>query len=173
MLRTLSLTFVYALLASLTLACSAIAPNPPALLSSSPHRRAEVSIPWASRLPFNLLQPIRRASSAQTVNKQVTLTRVAGPGECSGPESFSTFTASATKIKAGDPVTLSWGAIANADQIRLWSGPTPLGDEAVSAPGSETFHPTVTTKYSLQAWCSVTGPNSGIWSGEIAVTVKP
>jgi hypothetical protein len=69
-------------------------------------------------------------------------------GGCSGTPNIASFTASPSSIISGMSVTLSWGAVTNADSAEIDQG---IG--GVETPGSRTVSPTVNTTYTLTARC--------------------
>lgn len=83
---------------------------------------------------------------------------------CSGQPNDFDFVASSTNITAGQSVTLSWGAVNNASEVRLNGGE--FNNEGVAAPGNRVVSPASTTQYKLKALCN----NSG-QTREKAVTV--
>jgi hypothetical protein len=91
----------------------------------------------------------------------------APPGSCTGTPEISSFSVNKDTVAAGKSVTLSWGAVTNADEVKLISG----GDsDTVSAPGQAKRSPTETTTYRLQASCSAAGTSA---SETLTVTVTP
>lgn len=91
----------------------------------------------------------------------------APPGSCTGTPDISSFTVSKDTITTGKSVTLNWGAVTNADDIKLFSG---SDVDSVNAPGQAKRSPTVTTTYRLQVLCNATGTSA---SEEVTVTVNP
>lgn len=89
------------------------------------------------------------------------------PGMCTGVPDIASFTVNKDSIAAGKSVTLSWGAVTNADDIKLFSGSEVV---SVNAPGSAKRSPTVTTTYRLQALCNAAGTSA---EEEVTVTVTP
>ena len=109
-------------------------------------------------------------TTGQSAIKQLTITVSGGGGAaCSGQPSISSFTASATTIKAGQSVTFNWGAVTNADQV-IFDNPAPTGGGSVTAPGTITLSPTTSTTYNLIATCTLNGSFS---AKSITVTVTP
>lgn len=74
---------------------------------------------------------------------------------CSGQPNDFTFVASQTTITAGQSVTLSWGSVNNASEVRLDGGE--FSNEGVAAPGNRTVSPNATTEYTLKALCNNSG----------------
>ncbi len=74
------------------------------------------------------------------------------PVGCSGQPNDFTFTASDNDITSGQSVTLSWGAVNNASEVRLDGGE--FNNEGVAAPGNVVVSPNTTTNYKLTAKCS-------------------
>lgn len=83
---------------------------------------------------------------------------------CSGQPNDFSFVVSNTPINAGQSVTLSWGSVNNASEVRLNGGE--FANEGVAAPGNRVVSPNATTEYKLTAKCN----NSG-QTREKAVTV--
>lgn len=81
------------------------------------------------------------------VAAEIPLLPAAPPAPCVDP-SVPSFTASVTSITAGESVTLSWGEVANATEVRLDDS---NGFKTVPTPGEETLTPTQTTTYQLKA----------------------
>ena len=85
------------------------------------------------------------------------------PPVCSGTPIIQSFTASAMTITAGNPTTLSWGAVTNAEYVEIDNG---IG--GVGAPGSQDVSPNATTTYTLIARCGAT-----IATRQVTITVNP
>ncbi len=91
-----------------------------------------------------------RAPNGYTFGQQMDAVIVVPQSGCNGTPQITSFYASPPNIRAGQSTTLIWGAVNNADQIRLQ---TPAGSSSVSAPGQSTLSPIVTTTYILTALC--------------------
>jgi len=87
------------------------------------------------------------------------------PAGCTGTPNIASFTASAPSVVSGNPVTLNWGAVTNADSAEIDQG---IG--GVETPGSRTVNPTVYTTYTLTARC---GANIATRQVTIAVLAPP
>lgn len=74
---------------------------------------------------------------------------------CSGQPNDFTFSASDTSITAGQSVTLGWGPVTNASEVRLDGGE--FSNEGVAAPGNRVVSPGATTNYKLTAKCNNSG----------------
>lgn len=74
---------------------------------------------------------------------------------CSGQPNDFTFEASDTDIASGQSVTLDWGPVTNASQVRLDGGE--FDNEGVAAPGNRVVSPGATTNYKLTAKCNNSG----------------
>lgn len=74
---------------------------------------------------------------------------------CSGQPNDFDFSASSLNINAGQSVTLSWGAVTNASEVRLHGGE--FNNEGVAAPGNRVVSPGATTQYKLTAKCNNSG----------------
>ncbi len=74
---------------------------------------------------------------------------------CSGQPNDFDFVASSNTITAGQSVTLSWGAVTNASEVRLDGGE--FANEGVAAPGNRVVSPGTTTEYKLKAKCNNSG----------------
>ena len=94
----------------------------------------------------------------------VTPVNPTSPG-CAAPPSIDYFGASTLSIYPGDPVTLAWGPVFNADQLTLDQG---IG--AVISPSSVVINPLVTTIYTLTASCDGTTVSRSVL---ITVTALP
>ncbi len=81
---------------------------------------------------------------------QVTVIVSGGSGGCSGTPVFNGFSANPQTINAGQQTTLNWGLVQNANAVYLQF---PNRSEGVGSPGSRVVQPTVTTTYSLVAYC--------------------
>lgn len=86
---------------------------------------------------------------------------------CSGQPNDFTFVASQSTITAGQSVTLSWGAVNNASEVRLDGGE--FSNEGVAAPGNRTISPNATTQYNLKAICNNSGQSR---TKSVTVTVN-
>jgi hypothetical protein len=84
-------------------------------------------------------------------------------GGCSGTPNIASFTASPSSIVSGMSVTLSWGAVTNADSAEIDQG---IG--GVETPGSRTVSPTVNTTYTLTARCG-----ANVATRQVTVLVLP
>ncbi len=82
---------------------------------------------------------------------------------CAGKPQLSTFTASATKITPSSRITLNWGAVSNAENVRIEPG---IG--SITTPGQLTIVVDQTTIFTLIATC---GGNTT--STQVVVTVVP
>lgn len=80
----------------------------------------------------------------------ITVTVQNSPG-CSGAPQITSFTANPTTINNGQVTTISWGLVANADNVQLSS--STQGASGVPTPGSVQARPNQTTTYYLTAWC--------------------
>jgi hypothetical protein len=74
---------------------------------------------------------------------------------CAGQPNDFTFSADNTNITSGQSVTLSWGAVTNASEVRLNGGE--FNNEGVAAPGNRVVSPGATTEYKLRATCNNSG----------------
>lgn len=106
---------------------------------------------WRLKSPSGLFGP--------TLTINIVTTGGAPPppaGSCSGTPSIASFTASAASVTpatsisvlSGTSVTLSWGAVTNAESAEIDQG---IG--GVETPGSRTFNATATKTYTLTARC--------------------
>ncbi|MEW5718710.1 MAG: NBR1-Ig-like domain-containing protein, partial [Chloroflexota bacterium] len=84
---------------------------------------------------------------------------------CSGTPNIASFTSSAPSVISGNPVTLSWGAVTNAESAEIDHG---IG--GIETPGSRVVNPTVYTTYTLTARC---GANVATKQVTIAVLAAP
>ncbi len=91
-----------------------------------------------------------RAPNGYNFGQQMDAVIVVPQTGCNGTPQITNFFASPPNIRAGQSTTLVWGAVNNADQIRLQ---TPAGSSSVTAPGQTTLAPNVTTTYILTALC--------------------
>jgi hypothetical protein len=99
---------------------------------------------------------------ATTATRQVTIT-VNAPAapKCSGAPNIASFTSSAASTSPGKAVTLSWGAVTNADSVEISPG---IG--GVATPGSRQVSPSQTTTYTLTARCG-----SNVATRQVKITV--
>lgn len=74
---------------------------------------------------------------------------------CSGKPNDFNFGASDTDITSGQSVTLDWGPVTNASEVRLDGGE--FNNEGVAAPGNRVVSPGATTNYKLTAKCNNSG----------------
>lgn len=91
-----------------------------------------------------------RAPNGYTFGPPLDVQIVVPQAGCNGAPQITSFFASPQTIRVGQSTTLVWGAVNNADQIRLQ---TPAGSSGVTAPGQTTVSPQVTTTYILSAFC--------------------
>jgi Ig-like domain-containing protein/Big-like domain-containing protein len=85
------------------------------------------------------------------------------PAGCSGTPNIASFTADKTTIFAGSNVTLSWGAVTNADSVEIDQG---IG--GVATPGSTSVFVNSTKTFTMTAHC---GSNSV--SKQVTVKFSP
>lgn len=86
---------------------------------------------------------------ATTATRQVTITvNAPAVAKCSGTPNIASFTSSAASTSPGKAVTLSWGAVTNADAVEIDPG---IG--GVATPGSRQVTPSQTTTYTMTARC--------------------
>lgn len=96
------------------------------------------------------------------VTRQVTVTvNVPAAPKCSGTPNIASFTSSAASMSPGQSVTLSWGAVTNADSVEIDPG---IG--GVATPGSRQVSPSQTTTYTLTAKCG-----SSVATRQVKITV--
>lgn len=74
---------------------------------------------------------------------------------CAGKPDDFTFTVSDSDITAGQSVTLGWGPVTNASEVRLDGGE--FSNEGVETPGNRVVSPGATTHYELTAKCNNSG----------------
>ena len=99
---------------------------------------------------------------ATTATRQVTITvNVPAAPKCTGTPSIASFTSSAASTSPGKAVTLSWGAVTNADAVEIDPG---IG--GVATPCSRTVSPSQTTTYTLTARCG-----SNVATRQVKITV--
>ncbi len=96
---------------------------------------------WRLRAPDGTL-------FGEEVDVIVDVLSPAPPPVCSGTPEVGSFIASITSISQGQSVTLSWGAVTNAQSVAIDNG---IG--SVGTPGSVVVTPTTTTTYTLSAVC--------------------
>jgi hypothetical protein len=85
------------------------------------------------------------------------------PAGCPGPATIPFFMVWPGTIFQGEPTTLSWGTVENADYVVIDQG---IG--VVATPSQRIVTPTTTTTYTMTAiGCG------GIWTKQVTVTVKP
>lgn len=109
-----------------------------------------------------------RGTPTATVASSATTTRTATPTNtpvaCTGSAPvIASFGASSTTITAGQAVTLTWGAVTNAESATIEPDV-----EGIATPGSTVVTPTVTTTYTLTA----TGCG-GTATRQVTITVSP
>lgn len=128
------------------------APSPSSIPQTAPGQASNISVnmvapqqPGTYRSTWQL-----RAPNGYTFGAQMDAVIVVPQSGCNGSPQISSFYASPQNIVAGQPSTLIWGAVNNADQVRLQ---TPAGSSSVTAPGQTTLSPNVTTTYILTALC--------------------
>ncbi len=92
-----------------------------------------------------------------------TATNTSVPVGCSGNPVIASFTASPNSVTAGATVTLTWGAVTNADTVDINQG---IG--GIGTPGSTTVTPATTTTYTMAAHCGTNTVTSSV-----TVTVTP
>jgi hypothetical protein len=102
----------------------------------------------------------RCGTNAVTRQVAVTVNVPAAP-KCSGTPSIASFTSSAASMSPGQSVTLSWGAVTNADSVEIDPG---IG--GVATPGSRQVSPSQTTTYTLTAKCG-----SSVATRQVKITV--
>jgi len=135
---------------------------------------------WRLRSPTGLFGPTLTVSIVTTGSAPPAPTAMPSPtatppppppAGCSGTPSIASFTASASgvapaatiSVLAGTTVTLSWGAVTNADSAEIDQG---IG--GVETPGSRTVTATSTRTYTLTARCG-----SNIATRQVTVNVSP
>jgi hypothetical protein len=116
---------------------------------------------WRLRSPGGLFGP--------TLSVSINVTGGGGsppsPSGCSGTPVIASFSASVASVTAGNPVTLNWGAVTNAESAEIDHG---IG--GIETPGSRTVNPTVYTTYTLTARC---GANVATRQVAVAVLAPP
>jgi hypothetical protein len=96
------------------------------------------------------------------ITRQVTITvSVPVAPKCSGTPNIASFATSATSTTPGKSVTLSWGAVTNADSVEIDPG---IG--GVATPGSRQVTPSQMTTYTLTARCG-----SSVATRQVKITV--
>lgn len=73
------------------------------------------------------------------------------PVGCNGTPRFSSFIANPLTVFPGQVSTLSWGLVSNANSVFLSS---PSGTQPVGTPGALQVQPSLTTAYTLIAYCN-------------------
>jgi hypothetical protein len=128
------------------------APSPSSIPYTAPDQIVNVSLnmvapqqPGTYRSVWQL-----RAPNGYTFGAQLDAQFIVPQAGCSGNPQITSFFASPQNIRAGQSTTLVWGAVNNADQVKLQ---TPAGSSSVTAPGQTTLSPLVTTSYVLTAFC--------------------
>ena len=128
------------------------AQSPSSIPNTAPNQTTNISVnmvappnPGTYRSTWQL-----RAPNGYTFGSQMHAQIVVPQAGCSGKPQITNFYASPQTIRLGQSTTLVWGAVNNADQIRLQ---TPAGSSGVTAPGQMTLSPQATTTYILTAIC--------------------
>jgi len=128
--------------------------------AQSPSSIPQIAPGQTSNISVNMIAPQQpgsyrsvwqlRAPNGYTFGQQMDAVINVPQSGCNGTPQITSFYASPQNIRAGQAATLIWGAVNNADQIRLQ---TPAGSSSVTAPGQTTLSPNVTTTYILTALC--------------------
>lgn len=128
--------------------------------AQSPSSIPQIAPGQTSNISVNMIAPQQpgsyrsvwqlRAPNGYTFGQQMDAVINVPQAGCNGTPQITSFYASPQNIRAGQAATLIWGAVNNADQIRLQ---TPAGSSSVTAPGQTTLSPNVTTTYILTALC--------------------
>lgn len=92
-----------------------------------------------------------------------TPTNTPASTSCSGNPVIASFTGPSNPITAGTTVTLTWGAVTNADTVEINQG---IG--GIGTPGSTTVTPASTTTFIMTAHCGANAVTS-----QVTVTVNP
>jgi hypothetical protein len=111
-------------------------------------------------IPLNMVAPQQpgtyrslwqlRASNGAIFGPQLPVQIVVPQAGCNGRPQITNFYASPSSVFLGQPTTLLWGPVYNADQIKLQ---TPFGSSPVTAPNQQAVTPQTTTSFILTAFC--------------------
>jgi hypothetical protein len=146
---------------------TATAPAPGALTATAPPKPPVAPTPTTAPPPS--APTATTAPPPPPPSPTFTLPPPPPPASCSGTPNISSFTASASGVSpassitvmSGSTVTLSWGAVTNAESAEIDQG---IG--GVPTPGTHTFTATSTKTYTLTARC---GSNTA--TRQVTVTV--
>lgn len=149
---------------------TATAPAPSAPTATAPSKPPVAPTPTTAPPPPSA-PTATTAPPAPPPSPTFTLPPPPPPASCSGTPNIASFTASASGVSpasnitvvSGTTVTLSWGAVTNAESAEIDQG---IG--GVPTPGTHTFTATSTKTYTLTARC---GPNTATRQVTVNVTI--